>query len=585
MDRPGRGSDRHRLSSIGAELLGLIAAAAIACLVLGLVAGTARSWVLFSDGDTVLPALVANSLRAGQRQDWMLSTVLFLPELGQFLLLSLLGLSSRATMALNAVVNFTLLFVSIRMAAGALLPTRTRRMRILVALAAFALVVLPALTDTSASRDSLELPSQLGTATYYAWTLLVIPATLALAVWSIRTGRRGGRPWGALIALVLVTAGSVLNNPLHLIWTAAPLLVLLVLAAAIRRLRWRLAAAPAIALVAGCVAGMLGRTAFAGEIGLNGLGYFHPGRFGDSAAYYSALLTARAGTAGILELLVWLGGAVLGVVTALRCLRAGRSEDSGGFGAGGPGALVTAAFAGLVPFGLVFAVVYGGTNAARYLGPVWVLPALALLAAVAARSPGAALVGAARVGAVAVGTAGGLAGGVAAAAGGEADTADGDAPDAGAASDVLPARRRLARSGPLAVLATAVFVLAAGVPGGAMLAAGSQRVDPDLACAVSWVNHAHRTGAGQYWTIRPVKALVRDPTSLVQVTGDLRPYWWIVNRADFTGARVTFLVSGADQAFAPELTADAKRIVQCGRYQIADFGTDHSITLTEPPSV
>src|SRR5579859_1607767 len=101
-----------------AESAGVVLAVALALMAVAHIDATDRSWVLYYDPDSVLPALVQGSVLAGQPQDWYLSAVLFIPEMGLYFVLAGLGLGIKGTLALNAVVNLLLLYASLRLVSG-----------------------------------------------------------------------------------------------------------------------------------------------------------------------------------------------------------------------------------------------------------------------------------------------------------------------------------------------------------------------------------------------------------------------------------------------------------------------------------
>jgi hypothetical protein len=108
-------------------------------------------------------------------------------------------------------------------------------------------------------------------------------------------------------------------------------------------------------------------------------------------------------------------------------------------------------------------------------------------------------------------------------------------------------------------------------------------VDPAVQCVDNWVTASHLTGAGQYWTIRAPKAYLADPRQLVQVDASLGPYTWLVNRADYPNARVSFLVVNTSQPLKlPDRQAQQTphTTISCGRYTIVDYA---SATLTLGP--
>ena len=101
------------------ELAGWLGALGIAMLVSAQVAGSARSELLFRDGDSLIVAMFARSVLAGGPQDWAMSSVLFLPESTVFAGLDvLLPLDVNDLLAVNAVVNLLALYGALRFAAG-----------------------------------------------------------------------------------------------------------------------------------------------------------------------------------------------------------------------------------------------------------------------------------------------------------------------------------------------------------------------------------------------------------------------------------------------------------------------------------
>lgn len=516
--------DPRRTSAIprwARELLGIAAAAAIAVGVVAAVAASARSELLFRDGDSLVTTLIVHSLAAGQPQDWALSTVLFLPETAVLWLLSLAGLGVNGTLALAGAVNIVALYGALRVASG-----RGPRpvAGALLALGGFGVL---AASESSPSRDALELASLLTTTTYYSATVIGVVLAVGLArrgLDSVRVSREtapgdgsGPRaPWGAVTAVGVVAAASVLTNPLFAAWATVPLALVLAVAA----VRERVALWLAGGLVAGTLAGYLGRIPLSHLIANTGAGYADPAQWRASLEYYGALLADRWAQP-------W--GAASVVTVALLCawcvcatvLLARRREL---------GAAVVAACGWVLPLLVTLGAVALGTHAARYLQPAVFAPLLGLV--------------------------------------------------------VLPAllpRAHGARAPRLAVAigATAAAVVAAAGLGIPRIVAAADAPDADLACVVDWAEHSGRTGAGQFWTVRLPKTHLADPRGLVQVDHQLRGYAWLVNRDDFAVGEVSFLVLDA-QSPAFDLPggvamADAG-LVPCGRYTIADFG-DRTLPL------
>ena len=344
------------------EVLGALAALAIAIAVTAAVAAGPRSVLLFRDGDSLVTTLVARSIAVGQPQDWAMSTVLFLPESALVVLLSLLGLGVAGTLATAAIVTLLALYGALRLAAGAADAARAPIAGALLALSGFGLL---AITESSSSRDALEPASLLLTTTYYSAT--VIASVLAVGIVRRTIDRPGRRRhvW----ALSAVGAASVLTNPLFAAWAVVPVVaVLAVVAWRGGSSRRRTAVWLVAALVGGSVAGLVLRLPLAGMIANTGVGYADPSRWLESAGYYAFLLGERASTVvGVL-------GVTLGFALWVWCVSASvllvRRGDVG--------AALIAACGWVMPVLVVVGAVVLGTHAARYLQPIGFAPVLGL---------------------------------------------------------------------------------------------------------------------------------------------------------------------------------------------------------------
>ena len=480
------------------EITGVAVAVALALVVVGSIAASDRSQLLFRDGDSLLTILFARSLEVGQTQDWAMSTVLFIPELLVFCALRAFGAGVEGSLVINAVVNLVALYGALRFAAG----TRSRApvAGALLALAAFAAL---AVCDTSASRDALELASLQTTTTYYSAT--VVGCVLAVACGRRSLERESG--WRPVAGLAAVSAVSVLSNPLFAAWATVPLAAV-VIAISRRRRAWIVVGT----LFGGAALGALARLPFADVIANTGTEYADPSQWLASLGYYARLIGERAVTpTGAAALVLTVALLVVAVVLTIRS----RGDE---------GALVVTAYSWAAPALVVIGAIALGTHAARYLQPVAFAASLALVVV-----PGLIRVHVPRV-VVAIGV--------------------------------------------LAIVVTGV----ASIP---RITHAASAPDADLSCVTTWTDASHRTGAGQFWTIRLPKAHVADPRTLVQVDHRLGAYAWIVNRDDFSVGSVTFLVLD-DQSLAFELPAGVSasdaRVISCGRYTILDFG-DRALPL------
>ncbi|GAA1998153.1 hypothetical protein HLA99_13810 [Microbacterium ulmi] len=335
------------------ELTAAVVALGVSLVVVSLVAGSARAELLFRDGDSLLTALVARSVAVGQPQDWAMSTVLFLPELAVFGILSLLGTGVAGTLALNGVLNLLALYGAFRVVSGS---HARARAPIAGALAAFGAFALLAVLESSPSRDALELASLVATTTYYSATVIAAVASVGLVRRVLDDDARRSWPlWG----VAGVAAASVLSNPLFAAWAGVPLVGVLGVIGLRRReprAGWAI-----VALAAGCAAGFLGRIPLAPLIANTGAGYADPARWAESLAYYGQLAAERWGSSGgPAATALTLGLLSLGVACTVVLARRRAAA----------GVLVVAAVSWAMPLLVVGGAIALGTHAARYVQPL-----------------------------------------------------------------------------------------------------------------------------------------------------------------------------------------------------------------------
>lgn len=505
------------------EAAGWAVALLLALVVVVHLASTDRSWMLYYDSETVMPALVRGSVLVGQPQDWALSAVLFIPELGLYFALAALGLGVKGTFVLVAVANYLLLYGALRLLSGLARPRRARGRRVAGALVAFGAVVGLTLLEDSARWDSFELVSLLATSTFYSGTVLASVFSTALAAPLAGAPTRGRRRVLEL-ALLGVAAVSTLTNPLYLAWAAVPLVLVFAMLAWRRALPWRSLARVAAVFALGAALGLLGRIPFAALITKDGPAYAKPDIAGGTALYYVQLLLDRTSTlSGIVELIPVLA---LFLVAILVFRRSGFRRSAAA--SDGPTGII-AGVGWVAPLVVVLGMIALGGVGTRYLQPVFFAPlCLAVLA-----------------------------------------------PDLVAEGRVvrkLRGRSLRALVGCLTAASLVASTLAAVTLGGSV-----QAMDPDIRCVDAWITSSHRTGAGRFWTIRGPKAYLADPRQLVQVDDSFGAYPWLTNRVDYQGQAVSFVLSDT-QYPAPSLPAAVRdaphQTVTCGRYTIADFAPD-----------
>lgn len=343
------------------ELTGWLGALGLSVAIAGQVAASARSELLFRDGDSLIVAMFARAVLAGGPQDWAMSSVLFLPESAVFAGIdALLPLDVNGLLAVAAVVNLLALYGALRLVAGRRREGRAPVAWSLIGFVAFGII---AATETSASRDALELASLQLTTTYYSATVVGVVLAIGLVRRAVDRERGG---LGLLLALGSVSGVSTLTNPLFAVWATVPLALVLVfgMLGSARRARWAIVLA---VLIGGTVLGSLGRIPFAEWIANTGAGYVRPDQWSQSVGYYGGLLADRLSTPlgvfGVVLTLTLFAGAV--VQTA-------RADDAG--------SRLVATAAWLAPVLVVIGGIALGTHAARYLQPLAFAPVLALVA-------------------------------------------------------------------------------------------------------------------------------------------------------------------------------------------------------------
>ncbi len=230
---PAGPPSRRRWVASGQEALGAAVALALAVIALGHVLVTERVALLWYDGDSVLLPLVERSIRLGQPFEWAMSPALFFfPELPVYLLCSLVTATPQQALALNGVLVLLAVYALVRAAANELMPAARRSARIAVSAVALGFVTAIVLTEYTATATSLELGSLLLTTTYYYGAVLAMLGTAVLVLRAVRTGR------ASVVVLVvtgLVAACTTASNPLYVPWSAAPVVVTLVLLSLARR--------------------------------------------------------------------------------------------------------------------------------------------------------------------------------------------------------------------------------------------------------------------------------------------------------------------------------------------------------------
>ncbi|MCC8907259.1 hypothetical protein [Curtobacterium sp. GD1] len=526
--RPTGGSRwRARRLAVGQEALGALVALALAVIALRHVVATSRVALLWYDGDSVLLPLVERSMQLGQPFEWAMSPALFFfPELPVYLLCSVVTATPQQALALNGVLVLLAVYALVRAAANELMPAARRSARIAVSAVALGFVTLLVLTESSATATSLELASLLPTTTYYYGAVLAMLGTAVLVLRAVRLGRASVT---VLVVLGLVAACTTASNPLYVPWSAAPVVVTLVLLALARRLPWRPVGLLAATLTLGSVVGYLLRIPLRPFVSLDPSTYVQPSRAGETLGFFAALTDDRAGSAagdaGLLLLLVGVLLSVGGTVWAWR-VRTSRTV------------LVAAALPLVTVVAVSVGVVVAGSETPRYLEPIVTAPLLALVAVAEL-----------------------------------------------ARTAVRRTQVHRPRRGIRAVLALAAAgVLLAGIataPSTAR-AVAQARYDP-AACLDRWADGRDVVGVGQFWTVRPLATYASTNVQLLQVRDTFATYPWLVDLGAYRDATPTFVVIGSGDVWTTAVEdslGPPATITHCTGFDVYDYaGTSGAAVL------
>lgn len=521
------------------ETAGLLVAVALAVIAVGSVVAGDRAALLFYDGDSVLFELVRRSIADGLPFHWAMSAVLFFfPEIPVYLGLRALVSTAQQAILANALLNLVVLYVLVRLVAGLLGSGRSgsgRARSIVVALVAYGAIILCLLSETTGSKETLELTTLFLIGTYYYGSILGAFASLVLVMYLIRDGLAGAPARVAAAGLVALAALSTLSNPLFVLWGAVPLAAALLVVGALTAARWRLVLPLVGMLAAGSILGVAARIPLAPFVSPSALSYVYPGRQFDSFLFYLARIAELRLTPGAAELILFLVLTAAAITAAVLALRR-RDEPL----------LVLVASVGLITPLFVFAFnVALGTESVRYLQPLYFAPLMSI---------------------VVVGTV----------------VARTRAPD--------PARTRSARLprwAPRVLVAVLIAVVAAGtVPAAAAVAsaAGSDYRRAD--CLEEWIAGRDITGTGMFWDIRALKAYGDESIHLVQTDfGIVDAFPWLVDVAEFYDADVSYVIVARGDAewerTVTETVGSPAAVEQCPDYSIMDYtGTPGATTLS-----
>ncbi|RLP76789.1 hypothetical protein D9V32_03880 [Mycetocola tolaasinivorans] len=510
------------------ELIGVGTALLLTTLAVTHLLQTDRSWLLFGDGDSVFPQLVRASLLAGEPQHWALSSVLFIPELALYLILAAILPTAHAALVAYAACSMLLIYGALRLAAAAVSrgdkTPRSHPRAVGGALAGLALLTLLTLTESSITRSSFELTTLVMTPTYYGATTIALLLGAALCAWLLSTPRPAPRRVPVIlahIALAAIVGISTLSNPLIGGWLIAPACVALLFVWRMRRPRTGRAPLTLIAVLSGAtVLGFLLRFTLGDLIAKEADTYVRPNALAASLDAYGAAFATYIRTPG------GVAGTLL-VLGALACCaqvvrRADRENRSAALFLG-----LVSVVAPIIVIGFGIAL---GTDAPRYLAPVFFAPLLGITALIA-------------------------------------DMRITPAP--------IDARIGTGRQLRLAAIAlTAITALLVGLVAATPRRALTDTLDRDAACAANWLAAHDVVAIGSFWDARPVNAQLGIPGRLLQVDPVLNRYVWLDNRGTVTPSHASVLLRGPWSplnASADSAGTGATETVSCGNFSLVVY--------------
>lgn len=537
MTTPVPPDTRTRMTRLGAELLGWGSALLLTVIALAHLVNTDRAWLLFHDGDSVFPLLVHASIASGEPQHWALSSVLFIPELGLYFVLATVFGSGPAAQLAFAVCAMLLIYGALRFTAGAIRRDLARpgqpNRAIIAALAGFAVLVFLTLTESSINRGSFELTTLVMTTTYYAATTIALLFGVALCAWVLGAAGAGtptaSRP-RVIVAVVMLGAlvtVSTLSNPLIAGWLCVPAILALGFGWLLRLPRSpRVPILLALTLTLGTVLGYTARGALGDLIAKSADTYIRPdglsislSAYGKAAAEY---LSTPGGIIGALIVLVCVG---TGVFVIGRSVREHR-----------PVTLFVALMAVGSPLVVVGGGLLLGTDAPRYLTPIFFAPLLAVTALFADQRVWPAWLE--------------------------------------RTAELTAHRYSVAQRGASVVLiAAAMIVITVAVMPDRTRA---NQYEADIVCTANWLASHDGIAVGSFWDARPVNGQLAQPGKLLQVDYAFNRYIWLDNRATPTPEKAAVVVQGPWGAVnVPELPAGtrAPEVIHCGQYTITNFGS------------
>ena len=505
------------LRSLPVEGLGLLVAATLGIAAVAILMPTPRGELLFFGADSTVMPLVAHSIQAGDPFQWRMTSTVFLIEVPVYYLICLIFPTAVAAVVASGVLNFVLLYATVRAVLAVLAPTWARGVRIATALATCVIPVVAVSLETSTTVRSAEVASMLLATSYYYPVTIAMIGCVALLAHLIRS--RAAAPERSLgrysVVVTVVTTVLVASNPLYIGWVGVPLVLTLAVLAVTGRIQRSAAVLVGVAFAVGGVLAWCVRVLLSDYLGPNVADHF--GDTGNALEYYRRMITLSAATwRGSIELVLLAALIVLSVVVAVVAWRRNSRPE-----------LLFVALAGPIITGVVFVgALVAGAGAARYLQPMLFAPLMSVPVAVVLWSQRRRL------------------------------------------PEIAFARRPAGRWA--AVLGSVLLVVLS-----AQLArAATNHTFAPARCLEDWLGDRQLLGAADFWVGRSFVAFGAPSIDIIQINPDGSESTWMTNAYDYRPRRIDYFLAEIGPSWNTSDPGDPPRN---GARAIEEFGSPNAI--------
>ncbi len=508
------------------------------------------SGVLLYNGDSLVLPLLQQSILRGDSLHFVSSSQLFLfPEAPLFLISSVIGVTVRGSLIVNAVLNVVAMYAMFRIIAHFLAHrSRHRFLEITIALIATVLFVIFVLLEPNARVNFSGLATPLLTTTYYYGVILSGLATVALTLWVSRTFGNTGvtvRRVGvyAIITVILATL-TTFSNPLFIFQVFAPLFGALAILLFCGRISWKRFVVLAGFNAVGIVIGMVLRQVFGWLFPITLKSYLSLKGIPLSVDQLRATIAELShSSSGTLKLLLVAGLIVLTIAILVYALYAQARprlasrithED-----------LFIVGFVSISSVSLPIGMIATGSATTRYLEPMMVFPLLT-----------------------------------------------------GLAIGVYVLRRMLleVKSTDLRRNLSRFSVGIVGLFSVLLIVVGAVNIPPVIRmadgvgysgarCFDNFIRDSRANGVGSFWSTRPLELYGSEKGEVLQVDSNLQPFQWMINVGAYKNKSFSYVVVDGTLGITPKVLqktlGSPARVVGCDGFSIYDYrGTAGATKLT-----